>query len=113
MIYTSYFANYRNFSSEDAVSVARWAPSNFTTGSTCPDLYPPADLLRDYKNGQVSEEEYIRRYKQDVLAKLNPVTMYKALDRKILLCFEKKGSFCHRNIIAEWFRFYGYECEEL
>ena len=112
MIYTSYFANYRNFSSKDVISIARWAPSGFAN-NVYPDLYPPADLLRDYKDGKVSEEEYTRRYKREVLAKFNPVAMYKELDGKVLLCYEKKGAFCHRNIVAEWFRFYGYECEEL
>lgn len=112
MIYTSYFAS-KKYDVDKAVCIARWSPSSFNNMLHCPDLYPPADLLKDWKENKITEEEYTRRYKRDVLAKLNPNTIYNALDGKVLLCYEKSGSFCHRNIVREWLNFFGYKCEEL
>lgn len=31
----------------------------------------------------------------------------------IMLCYCKKGNFCHRNILREWINENGIECEEL
>jgi uncharacterized protein (DUF488 family) len=36
-----------------------------------------------------------------------------ALEGKVLLCYEKSGDFCHRHLVAEWLRRYGYEVKEL
>ena len=44
---------------------------------------------------------------------LDPHEVYKYLDNKILLCYERPEDFCHRHIIANWFKAYGHECKEL
>ena len=36
----------------------------------------------------------------------------KELDNKILLCYEPKGEFCHRHIVAQWFKEHGVMCSE-
>ena len=111
MIYTSYFAS-RKYDPEQSVSIARWAPRGYQ-GASIPDLYPPADLLRDYKSGAVDQKEYEQIYRERVLSRLNPDTVAKRLDGLVLLCYEKSGSFCHRHIVAAWLREHGYQCEEL
>ena len=111
MIYTSHFGS-RKWQIYDAVSIARYTPKWFT-GKTASKLYPPGDILDDYKNHRISEEEYAIRYRKDVLSKLNPNKVYTILDDKVLLCYEKSGEFCHRYLVADWLREYGYEVREL
>ncbi len=47
-------------------------------------------------------DEYVRRYRAEILSKLDPLEVYDELDGAILLCWEKAGSFCHRRLVAEW-----------
>lgn len=48
-------------------------------------------------------EEYTRRYRREVLAKLDPWQVYQDLGPDaILLCWEAPGEFCHRRLVAEW-----------
>jgi len=103
MILTSYFANHRNFPKEKKkVSISRITPDWFDADYNALELAPSKQLLFDYKNGGVSEEEYIRRYKEETLSKLNPFEIAKKYNNSIFLCYEKTGDFCHRNIVAEW-----------
>ncbi len=49
------------------------------------------------------EKEYVRRYKYEVLDRLDPAQVLKELgEDAVLLCWEKPGEFCHRRIVAEW-----------
>jgi len=110
MVYTSYFSS-NKFKLKDGVSIARYC--KFWTGMTCPALYPSVKLLKEYKDGLVSEEEYKKRYYSETLDKLDPYLLAEQLDGKVLLCYEKSDSFCHRHIVAEWFRAHNIMCEEL
>ena len=47
-------------------------------------------------------DEYTKRYREEILSKLDPLKVYEELDGAILLCWEKSGSFCHRRLVAEW-----------
>ena len=111
MVYTSYFAS-RKYDKDNAISIARWSPKWFS-GKTAPELFPPKDLLLRYKNGEVTNEEYIKVYKEQVLNKLDPTSIAKKLDGLVLLCYEKSGDFCHRHIISKWLNENGFECKEL
>lgn len=76
-------------------------------------LAPSYELLMGYKNGQITPEEYTRQY----IAYLDSVGIDKVLevlqDGDILLCWEAKGKFCHRHILAEWLKSYGHTVTEL
>jgi len=54
-------------------------------------------------------EEYQRRYREEVLAVLDPDKVLRDLETLgaghdiILLCFEKDRTHCHRGLVAEWF----------
>ena len=115
MIYTSYYANFRKFPKDyKVVSVSQYVPSWFK--EPCKHyigLAPTKELLFNYKGEDINEEEYIKIFKEDILSKLNVHRVYEELNGSILLCYEKRGEFCHRNIISEWFRENGYESEEL
>jgi len=68
-----------------------------------PALMPSLGLLRDWKEGKVTEEkDYTQRYYKEVLSKLDPRKVYNDLDGKILLCHEPPGAFCHRRLVARW-----------
>ena len=50
-----------------------------------------------------SERDYIQGYYRTVLAKLDPVQVYRELgENAILLCYEKPPGFCHRRLAAKW-----------
>jgi len=110
MIYTSYFGNpyFRTHSDvvEKCVSIALSCPDTFSN-NTFPELYPEWILINQYKNGKITENEYKERYLRLLKQrKLNPEKIAKDLDGKILLCWERKGNFCHRHLVSDWLKPY-------
>ena len=121
MIYTSYFGKIKKFSDIYApISVARWNPKGYK-GEIFKELAPSDSLLRWWKSSTQNKEAehiYIERYKNEVLSCYTPRCVYQAIYNKangkipVLVCFEKDG-FCHRHLIAEWFKENGLSCEEM
>ena len=109
MIYTSYFAKYRG---ANGVSIARTQPKRAKPLKEVDPLKPPRALLKGYKDGEISQEEFARYYRTSVLWHLNPAAWGKHLQGKVLLCWEKPGNFCHRHLIADWLRKAGFEVKE-
>ena len=121
---TGYFAKARTYLKEGLVpvSIALYKPK------TCPffeypALAPTRQILTEWKSGPYAgvEEHYIKRYKEEVLSKLNPKKVVKDLmklckvdDPKkiILLCYEAPTKFCHRHIVADWLTEHGFETIE-
>lgn len=72
------------------------------------DLAPDEKLLWKAKQGKISEEEYTQQYMTKIQNRFDPQALYEKLEEKFkgndiaLLCFEKKGKFCHRRLLAEW-----------
>ena len=117
MINTSYFSS-KKYDFNSGVSVARFV--KFKVADTCPELYPPKDLLSWWKELTNEQQKspfyqnlYAKAYKIQVLNKLDVHKLSARLQGKVLLCYEKSDDFCHRHIIANWFKENGYECEEL
>lgn len=114
MVLTSYFANHRHFpDNKKKVSISRITPTWFEADSNDLSLAPSKELLFDYKEGKVNQEEYIRRYKEETLSKLDPFEVAQKHRNSILLCYEKIGDFCHRHIVEEWLDSFGLLCEEV
>lgn len=79
------------------------------------------NLLGPHKNGLIDDNEYTRRY----IALLDKnktkiLNQYRAIRKRfdgcniVLLCWCKKGNFCHRRLLAEWLERNGKErIEEL
>lgn len=79
-----------------------------------PKLAPSAQLLKIYKDPNAAifyhpiEKWYTVEYFQQ-LVELDPQTIWKELHEladgaePILLCYEKPGQFCHRQLVAKWF----------
>lgn len=98
---TSNFA--RSGSHPRAVAISRTQPRGWT-GRAYEPLAPPWRLLVAAKSGAIDEDEYIRRYRAEVLSKLDPARVYAELgEDAVLLCWERPGAFCHRRLVAEWF----------
>ncbi len=98
---TSNFA--RSGSHPRAVAISRTRPPGWT-GRTYEPLAPTWRLLAEALSGEIDEDEYTRRYRAEVLSKLDPAAVYADLgEDAVLLCWENSGAFCHRRLVAEWF----------
>jgi len=98
---TSYFAI--NFDHPNAVSIALFPPKVFK-GRCFPDLAPSKGLLNKYKRKEITERQYTMEYIRTVLDKLDPKETYNKLGKDaVLLCYERAGEFCHRQLVATWF----------
>lgn len=113
MIYTSYFAKMRKMTPEQkerCMSIARFTPKGVNIPINTM-LAPKWDILKAYKEDG-DEEKYTKAY-QEYLKTLNVHKVGANMQDRILLCYEKPETFCHRHILAEWLSDHGYECEEL
>lgn len=103
-VYTSYYAVARcNIPNFLCTAISLRIPDNFK-GTILRELAPSESLLKAYKYGGISEEEYIETYKFETLSKLNAKEIYERVKGQVLLCYCGKGKFCHRHIILDWLR---------
>ena len=107
MIYTSYFANWRNFPEGSyAVGVVRFTPE-WWRGPNLIMLAPSEDLLRQFKNKEIDEfifkQKYLRELDERNLKADDVKIILNSIHRDIILCcYETPEEFCHRHILAEW-----------
>ena len=113
MIYTSYFANINKIPRDFVkVSIARFPPKGLQNQvKQCSILAPSPELLKAYKNHQISDLEYTNWYQQQLNAM--PVDTKRELFKYlkyfngsqnhnlVLLCYEAPNAFCHRHIFAD------------
>ena len=115
-IHTSYFANHRHIPPWlTTISIARYPPKGWC-GFSYPALAPSDELLHSYKKTN-DVASYTDAFKRQ-LAELNPSGVVCDLAKisdggdVVLLCFEKPEKFCHRHLVADWFRSAGYRSGE-
>lgn len=104
-IYTSYFAKAAILRKAGIVpiGVALWPP-RFFRGISMKQVAPRRYMLDD----RLTDEEYIRMYRNNVLRLVDARSFIQDLERAsrgmdvALCCFEKPGDFCHRHILAKW-----------
>jgi hypothetical protein len=112
-IYTGYFARLKQYKQAGLtpVSIARFKP-RWYAGFTYLKLAPTSDMLK------MPNEQYNEKFNR-ILSKLDPVRVVEELKAKsggqpvVLLCYEKSGSFCHRQTVAEWLNRYLPEDEKV
>lgn len=126
VIYTTYFAKLKKLPKNIVViPISNSIPGASREGTSYSDmanmkykkLVPPWYVVKAYKeNGD--KEQYIRDYKRLVLDHLDPHQVVRDIKNVVgyndaaLVCYEKSGDFCHRNLVAEWLRNAGYDvCE--
>lgn len=117
MIYTSYFANYRNFTNQYLVSIARVSPTGFkglsiVNDNTFSSIAPSIGLLSKYKKSLITDKEYIKEYISQ-LDKIDLYKFYQVFENCILLCYEKPPKFCHRHVLRWYFKQKNLEMIEL
>jgi len=96
---TSYFA--KSGGHPKAVSICLWAPQ-FYKGRQYTKIAPSLEMLVEFKQTH-DEAHFTKRYLSEILSKLDPEeTFYEIGKDSVMLCFEKKGSFCHRHVAAKW-----------
>jgi len=63
---------------------------------------PSWRMVKDFKSGKITEDEYIKKYDKILNSITKPVwrKLYD-LDDVVLVCFCKKGNFCHRILLAK------------
>lgn len=108
MIYTSYFANWRKFPpGAKVIGITRYPPNNFK-GLNWNELAPSQKLLNEWKTKSMNEKEFYWQYLRELINKDKSTIKgeLRQLDKQagnvVLCCYEKKGDFCHRHILAEW-----------
>jgi uncharacterized protein YeaO (DUF488 family) len=75
---------------------------------TCKSLAPTPDILHKYKSLKIGIEEYIDMYYRDVLSKYTVDNILWSFEQMsggkdvALVCYEKRGVFCHRHLIIMW-----------
>lgn len=117
MIYTSYFAQLRNFSKEiTPISICAKAPEWYE-GLQYKYLAPDYSTLMEYKQTH-DIERYIYHYNQNVLSRNKPQDVLFDIRKMVpngdivLLCYEKSSDFCHRHLVRDWLNKSGIECSE-
>ena len=118
-ILTSYFANVKNLP-KDILPVAICGKA--ITGWNYPEykkLAPSYSILSEKKYQGGTEQRYTNRYNTEILGPLSANQVVKDLETLALgyngvalICYEKPGDFCHRNLVAEWLKNAGYDVEE-
>lgn len=131
MIYTSYFAKLKSLPDNIVpISICGKAP-DWYKGLQYKKLAPKYDFFMEWKKNH-DNDYYIKCFNEQVLDKLNVTDVIKELDDLLLgattsidckadtikapkialICYEKPSDFCHRHLVAEWFRQNGFKCEE-
>lgn len=112
MIYTaSYFEPSHH---GKLIAISRSIPKGFKVQKQLKFLAPSSDLLQDWQQGQIDEAGYIQGYRGQIAASWKEVKQWlDSLNSKqdmTLLCWEKKGDFCHRNLVAKLVQKYRPDC---
>ena len=110
-IYTSYFGNMKKIPKDIVPIAICLSPPKFFDGIIYKKVAPTWEILSDWKEGNKDEEameHYERAYSFKVLRKLDANEIYKDLYELsngkdvVLLCYEKRGDFCHRHLLAKF-----------
>lgn len=114
-IYTSYFSNARTLQVHNVmiIGIALYPP-RWLRVISLRQVAPTYSILKQTS----SDEEYTRRYKAEVLSKVDIKQFVSDIQNLsggrdvALCCFEKPGEFCHRHLLAERMNEYGYDVQE-
>lgn len=124
MLYTCYFAKDAALKENRIVqvSISRSTP-DFFNGLSYTKLAPPWDIIKQYKEDG-NWEKYTQEYTNRVLNKLDPRQVYDEIMKMVkestgrvvfdvaLMCYERSGTHCHRELVASWFNHAGITCKE-
>ena len=108
MMYTASFYEPLNWVGK-LYRVSRQHPRGFKTQwETLSFFYPPLDLLKAYRAGNLTFEEFGSEYEQYLEIKYRTsivpswLNQLPAVGDFTFLCIEKAGLPCHRSVLARW-----------
>lgn len=117
MLYTTYFAKLRELPTNIIpVSICGKAPDWFH-GVQYKKLAPQWCFFQEWRKSR-DNHYYVECFNRMVLSPLCPDKVLAELQILThssdiaLVCYERPESFCHRHLVANWFREYGYEIKE-
>lgn len=132
MVYTSYFDKLEDLPTNVIpVSICGAAPEWYK-GAQYRKLAPRLAFFQEWKKNH-DNDYYIEHFQSEVICKLSFSRVLADLQLKIpyeirekmcsdvfnnkdvhiaLICYEKPGEFCHRHLVADWFKEHGIECSE-
>lgn len=115
-VYTSYFANIRNMPSDiEPIAISLYTPQ-FYQGKKALEFAPSKEILNLYKNMEIGDFEYRQMYLDLLLSRydlFDKWISYFKENKVALVCYEGRGKFCHRHILAELLTELGFDIEEL
>jgi hypothetical protein len=94
-------SNFKVYKGNNGVAICLYPPIDWT-GAQFPTLAPNRQTFFARKANEFDNDEYERRYREEVLSKLDANKIYETLKGQVLLCWEPPGEFCHRRIVADW-----------
>lgn len=107
MIYTGNFNMLRSSTAINGViSIARKKPYQFNITHELKELSPSWHLLSRYKSSEISEEEYIAEFHEEMESvRLDEViSKIKRIESRevdaTLMCYCGQKDFCHRHLVA-------------
>ncbi|HEY9826767.1 MAG TPA: DUF488 family protein [Stenomitos sp.] len=96
------------------ISISRTIPKGFVVQERLLLLAPSKELLADWKAGVLDEAQYTARYRAELQAKLPKIRQWLSTvdlaEDLTLLCWERAGEFCHRNLALKLIEHHRPEC---
>ncbi len=107
---TGYFAKVKKYRADGYTTVSIARSARYYAGEKYIALAPPYEMIH------LPDAEYVPKYRSQVLGELTQADVINDLqkigEKVILLCHEKPSDFCHRQLVAEWLKDGGFDCEE-
>lgn len=117
-IYTSYFAMLKKLPSDVVpISICGKAPAWFS-GAEYKTFAPKYGFFMEWKQNK-DNNYYIKCFNEQVLQNLsvekvlNELSVLSGGKDICLVCYEKPSDFCHRHLVANWFKYFGINVEEM
>lgn len=121
-MYTGYFAKIKTYEEAGLIPIAICGGvPNWYKGNWYKKLAPKWAFFNEWKNGTEHKGDnnyYIEHFNDEVLDKLDykkvidDLTKFGNLEKLVLICYEKPNDFCHRHLVADWFKSKRIFCEE-
>lgn len=117
MLYTTYFSVLKKLPSDVIpISICGKAP-DWYDGIQYKKLAPKWGFFSEWKKNR-DNHYYVQCFNEQVLSSLNAETVHAELialaknTNIALVCYESPEKFCHRHLVANWFRENGIEIKE-